>query len=160
MIEKPKIKISFKLKTIKPNNYYVGDNMLLLKNIASNTIYSNDVELYSYLMNYCFLIIPTEEQQTKIHNHIKTMNEIAKNGPYIEGFISKLYAPNDTNNVKEGERCFYTHENALIIDTLRNYIDENVEDDIIPYCLVPLLNKPASIPTQQAFLKDFIKKTI
>jgi adenine-specific DNA-methyltransferase len=85
------------------------------------------------------------------------MNEIAEKGPYKEGIISKLYAPKDTNNIKEGERCFYTRENALIIDTLRDYIEYKVEVDIKNYCLVPLLNK-ASIHTNTAgVFKGFYK---
>lgn len=125
---------------------------------VSNTLYSNDIELYSYLMNYCFLIVPTEEQQNRIHCHIKIMNEIAENGPYTDGIISKLYAPNDTNNIKEGERCFYTRENALIIDTLRDYIDKKIEIDIIHYCLVPLLNKASIHSNTAGVFKGFYKK--
>ena len=40
-------------------------------------------------------------------------------------------------NIKEGERCFYTRENALIIDTLRKYIEDHVEGDIFHYCITP-----------------------
>ena len=61
------------------------------------------------------------------------MNEIAEKGPYYEGIICKLYAPKDSKSIKEGERCFYTRENALIIDTLRKYISEKVEEDIVNY---------------------------
>lgn len=124
----------------------------------SDNIYSNDLELYSYLMNYCYLVNPTNSQKEIIYKHIQIMNELAEKGPYIEGFICKLYAPKDTNNIKESERCFYTRENALIIDTLRDYISKNVEEDIQPYCLVPLLNK-ASIHTNTAgVFKGFYKK--
>lgn len=124
----------------------------------SKNIYSNDMEKYAYLMAKCFLQTPNEEQKSNIYKHIDKMNNIAKNGPYYEGIISKLYSPKDTYNIKEGERCFYTRENALIIDTLRKYIDDNVEKDIFVYCLVPLLNK-ASIHTNTAgVFKGFYKK--
>jgi adenine-specific DNA-methyltransferase len=124
---------------------------------TANTIYTNDLEYYAYLMAYCYLVSPTEEQKRRIETHINDMNNIAKNGPFIEGIISKLYAPKDTKNIKEGERCFYTRENALIIDTLRKYIEEKIEVDIKIYCLVPLLNK-ASINTNTAgVFKGFYK---
>ncbi len=124
---------------------------------TANTIYTNDLEYYAYLMAYCYLVSPTSEQKRRIETHITNMNNIAKNGPFIEGIISKLYAPKDTKNIKEGERCFYTRENALIIDTLRKYIEEKVEVDIKIYCLVPLLNK-ASINTNTAgVFKGFYK---
>ena len=108
-------------------------------------------------MAKCYLITPTHEQQTKIKSHIDIMNKIAEIGPFTEGIISKLYAPKDSKNIKKGERCFYTRENALIIDTLRKYISDNVDDEISVYCLVPLLNK-ASINTNTAgVFKGFYK---
>lgn len=124
----------------------------------SKNLYTNDLEIYSYLMAQCYLITPTKLQQNRIKYHIDTMNNISENGPYFEGIITKLYAPKDSKNIKHGERCFYTHENALIIDTLRKYIDDKVEPELINYCLVPLLNK-ASIHTNTAgVFKGFYKK--
>ena len=123
----------------------------------SNNIYTNDLELYSYLMAYCYLVKPSDIQKNNIINHIDKMNEIAENGPYYEGIICKYYAPANSDDIKEGERCFYTRENALIIDTLRKYISDNVESDIVNYCIVPLLNK-ASIHTNTAgVFKGFYK---
>lgn len=124
----------------------------------SENLYTNDMELYSYLMAYCYLVNPSDIQKDRVSHHIKIMNEIAEKGPYYEGIICKLYAPKDSKSIKEGERCFYTRENALIIDTLRKYISEKVEEDIVNYCLVPLLNK-ASINTNTAgVFKGFYKK--
>jgi adenine-specific DNA-methyltransferase len=108
-------------------------------------------------MAQCYLVQPSPEQQERIAAHISHMNTIAEVGPYHEGIVSTLYAPKETNNIQEGERCFYTRENALIIDTLRKYISDVVEIDIEPYCLVPLLNK-ASIHTNTAgVFKGFYK---
>lgn len=122
---------------------------------VADNLYVNDMELYSYLMAQCFLVNPLQKE--KIVEHIQTMNIIAETGPYVEGIICKLYAPKDTMDIKEGERCFYTRENALIIDTLRKYI-ESVEEELVPYCLVPLLTK-ASIHTNTAgVFKGFYKK--
>ncbi len=127
-----------------------------LSYIADN-IYTNDLEYYAYLMAYCYLVKPTTEQKNRIIKHIENMNKIAETGPFIEGIISKHYAPQDTKNIQVGERCFYTRENALIIDTLRKYINDVVESDITNYCLVPLLNK-ASINTNTAgVFKGFYK---
>ena len=125
---------------------------------VSNRLYTNDMELYSYLMAHCFLVTPTNEQKQQITFHINKMNEIAEKGPYTEGFISKLYAPQDTHNIKEGERCFYTRENALIIDTLRQYISNHVEEDLINYCLVPLLTKASIHANTAGVFKGFYKK--
>ena len=123
----------------------------------SDHLYTNDLELYSYLMAYCYLVYPTDTQKERIIHHIQTMNMIAETGPYIEGIICKLYSPKDTKNIKEGERCFYTHENALIIDTLRHYISVHVEEDIVHYCLVPLLNKSSIHTNTAGVFKGFYK---
>jgi adenine-specific DNA-methyltransferase len=123
-----------------------------------HTMITNDLENYAYLMSQCFLETPTMETQTRIAQHITKMNTIALSGPYIEnGIITRLYAPQNTENIQIGERCFYTHENALIIDTLRKYISDTVEPELQVYCLVPLLIK-ASIHTNTAgVFKGFYK---
>ena len=105
----------------------------------ADKLYSNDLELYSMIMNQCFLIQPEDFQMKMIRHHIHTMNELAEKGPYKEGIICKLYAPKDSDNIQKGERCFYTRENALIIDTLRDYIESSVESHLFAYCITPLL---------------------
>jgi adenine-specific DNA-methyltransferase len=122
------------------------------------TLYVNDMEKYAYLMAKCFLVKPSIIQQNRIKEHITMMNKIADEKTFlIEGIITSFYAPKDTFNIQEGERCFYTRENALIIDTLRDYIDTQVEEDLKDYCLVPLLTK-ASIHTNTAgVFKGFYK---
>lgn len=128
-----------------------------LSQLAEN-IYVNDLELYAYLMAKCYLKTPSQTEQDRIIYHVNEMNKIAENGPYIEGIICKYYAPINTYDIQPNERCFYTRENALIIDTLRKYIEENIENELQVYCLVPLLNK-ASIHTNTAgVFKGFYKK--
>jgi adenine-specific DNA-methyltransferase len=107
-------------------------------------------------MAYSCLVKPNDEQKVRVQSHIARMNALAETGPYVEGIMCKLYAPKDTRNIQEGERCFYTRENALIIDTVRKYI-ETIDKDIIKYCLAPLLTK-ASIHTNTAgVFKGFYK---
>jgi adenine-specific DNA-methyltransferase len=119
-------------------------------------LYANDLEHYSYLMARCFLVTPSLEQQGVIQGHIRTMNHIAEHGPFVEGVICAQYAPRVTAAVQNGERCFYTRENALIIDTLCAYLRGLGE--LRPYCLAPLLTR-ASIHTNTAgVFKGFYKK--
>ena len=124
----------------------------------SNKIYSNDLEKYACVMASCFLKTPTKEKKVKIISHINRMNILAKNGPYHEGIITKNYSPKDTFNVQKNERCFYTHKNGLIIDTLRKYIDENVEDELFNYCITPLLIKASINTNTSGVFKGFHKK--
>lgn len=153
--------IAFKLGKDKLNivDGFAGSSVVSRKlSYISDTLYINDMELYSYLMAQCYLITPKREQIQRIQYHINTMNAIAENGSYFEGIISKLYAPKYTHNIQNNERCFYTRENALIIDTLRKYIEEHVEYENRVYCLAPLLNR-ASIHTNTAgVFKGFYKK--
>ena len=137
---------------------FSGSNVVSrMLSYKSNELYVNDLEHYVYVMSQCQFNRPSDENKLTIRNHIDKMNILASNGPYHEGFISKLYAPLCTNNVLDGERCFYTRENALIIDTLRKYIEDNVEDELTYYCLAPLLIK-ASIHTNTAgVFKGFYK---
>lgn len=123
----------------------------------SDKLYVNDQEEYSYCMARCFLETPSEEDAIRIQAHITAMNELAHSGPYQEGIICRHYSPRVTEDIKEGERCFYTRENALIIDTLRHYIATQVESHLQDYCLAPLLTK-ASIHTNTAgVFKGFYK---
>ena len=124
----------------------------------SSKLITNDLEGYSYSVCKCYLDKPSITDIKLIVEHINKMNDISINGPFIEGIISENYSPKDTNNIKSGERCFYTRENALIIDTLRKYIEDNVEERLKIYCLAPLIIKASihnnTVGVQKGFLKD------
>jgi adenine-specific DNA-methyltransferase len=123
----------------------------------SHQLYSNDIEYYSYILLRCFLETPTLQQQHELNTHYETMNSLCNN-PHTVGFVSRLYSPNNTKNPLAGERCFYTRENARIIDTLLSYISEKVAPDIQHYLLGPLIIK-ASIHTNTAgVFRGFYKK--
>ena len=120
-----------------------------LSNIAS-TIYTNDIETYAYIIAKSSLETPCEKDRKIVEMHINKMNKLAfeKDLPG-DGFISRLYAPQDTENIQPGERCFYTQENARIIHAMRNYIDDprvKVPPHLRVHLLAPLLAK-ASIHT-------------
>ena len=123
----------------------------------SETIYSNDIEKYSYIMTYCFLVKPTLLNQERIKYHIDTMNKLAENGPYYKGIITELYSPEDTETPRKDERCFYTKENALIIDTLRKYINDNVPEELFNYCITPLLIKASIHVNTSGVFRGFHK---
>ena len=128
-----------------------------LSSLCEN-IYCNDLEMYSYKMSKCFLEKPNEESIEKIKNHINKMNDIALNGPYYEGIITNLYSPKNDNDIQEGERVFYTHQNAVIIDTLRKYIEDYVEVELFDYCITPLLIKASIHNNTSGVFKGFHKK--
>ncbi len=128
----------------------------MMYNHSSNLI-TNDLEGYSYCVCKCYLHRPSILDMKLINNHINKMNDISVNGPFIDGIITNNYSPKDTNNIKEGERCFYTRENARIIDTLRKYIEDNVEEHLKLYCLGPLIVKASINNNTSGVQKGFYK---
>lgn len=89
----------------------------------SSIIYANDLENYSKIINECFLTNKEDIDVQEFNSVLNKINKKIKEKP-IEGIITKLYSPKDDNNIKEGERVFYTHSNAIYIDSFRHYIDE------------------------------------
>ena len=121
-----------------------------------STLHSNDMEYYSYLLLRCFLETPTALQRARISDHFDDM-DILRDVASESGFISELYAPKNTAAVEADERCFYTRENAIIIDTLLKYIAE-VEEDIKCYLLGPLLIKASINVNTAGVFRGFYKK--
>jgi adenine-specific DNA-methyltransferase len=107
----------------------------------STEVHANDIEEYAYTIAKCSIETPTPEDQTLIAEYIRQANQIADNGPWVKGIITQHYAPADTEHINPGERCFFTRENAIRIDTIRAYIDVVVPEHLRPYILAPLLIK-------------------
>ena len=78
-------------------------------------LHANDMERYAFVAAKCFLEQPTEEQRARVQGHLTAMNALTV---YRPGIITAEYAPADTAAVREGERCFFSHENALRVSTL------------------------------------------
>ncbi|MCW1360305.1 DNA adenine methylase, partial [Campylobacter jejuni] len=66
---------------------------------------ANDLELYSKIINECYLSNKNSSLIKDLkHYHKKLLSDLELE----KGFISKLYAPKDENNIKKNERVFYT----------------------------------------------------
>lgn len=131
---------------------------MLVSSPEVGAVFSNDLETYSRLCGECYLKVPSEEERARIAEHIAEANRLAAEGPFVEGVVSRLYAPLITSAVREGERCFYTHENALAIDTIRDYIERQVEGGLRTYVLAPLLVKASIHTNTGGVFKGFYKK--
>ena len=123
----------------------------------ADEIYINDMEPYSSVMSESFFKIPDDKDKQLIYHHIDTMNKISKSGPFKKGIISLNYCPEKTEDIKENERCFYTQENGQIIDTLRDYIEDQVEERLKPYCMSQLLIKASIHSNTAGVFKGFYK---
>ena len=88
-----------------------------LMKLTSSFVWSNDIELYSRIANRCFLTNPSTFNEIILNNHISEIQKLADHPIDEDGFVRRLYAPQDPDNIGPGERVFYTVENAKIIDT-------------------------------------------
>ena len=122
-----------------------------LKQYASR-LYVNDLENYSYIINDCYLT-NTEDFNEKFYNELYT--RVISQTP-IEGIITNNYAPKDDDNIKEGERVFYTHKNAMTIDTIRTAIDD-IPESYKKFFLAPLLYEASVHANTSGVFKGFYK---
>lgn len=122
-----------------------------LKQYASR-LYANDLENYSYVINDCYLT-NKEDFNEKFYNELYA--KVTSAEP-VEGVITKNYAPADDKNIKEGERAFYTHKNAVTIDTVRSAID-NVPESYKKFFLAPLLYEASVHANTSGVFKGFYK---
>jgi adenine-specific DNA-methyltransferase len=120
----------------------------------SSALTVNDLEKYSYIINSCYL---TNRSTFDDQLYEKCAEQIcsALEKP-ISGIITKNYAPSDENNIKKGERVFYTPENARIIDTVRAEIDK-LPKNMQPFFLAPLLAESSVHANTSGVFKGFYK---
>lgn len=119
----------------------------------SNKLYVNDLERYSYVINDCYL---TNNEDFNEDIYEKYLNDVLSFPP-VKGVITINYAPADDNDIKEDERVFYTHYNAIRIDTIRTAIDECVEESYKKFFLAPLLYEASVHTNTSGVFKGFYK---
>jgi len=122
----------------------------------SDNLFVNDLEKYSQITNECYLANTADinlPELQRIHRYL--LNTVAAN-PLTEGFITELYAPKEDNNIQEGERVFYTHRNAMYIDTMRQLID-GVNPSLQRFFLAPLLSQASVHSNTSGMFKGFHK---
>ena len=118
----------------------------------STRLYVNDLEEYSYVINDCYLTNRSdfnEEFYDGLYRDIMSRD-------LIEGVITRNYAPIDDDAIMEGERVFYTHRNAMIIDTIRTAVDD-VPLSYRKYFIAPLLYEASVHTNTSGVFKGFYK---
>ena len=123
----------------------------------STKVISNDLESYSYIINKTFLRNSDTIDFTHLQKIIDELNTNKFTDKYGVGIIEEFYAPKNTNDIQLGERCFYTNENAKIIDNIRRSIDDYPEYRDI---LLSLLLLKSSVHTNTSgVFKGFYKSS-
>lgn len=124
----------------------------------SNTLFTCDLEPYSAIINSCYLSNQSEIDSALIAKAIKTINDAAKKN-LRPGFITELYAPQNDQDIKLGERVFYTRRNAMMIDTSRQLIEELLPPEMQRYALAPLLYVASVHANTSGVFKGFYKNS-
>ncbi|QKF65112.1 DNA adenine methylase [Campylobacter corcagiensis] len=120
----------------------------------SNFILANDLELYSKVINKCYLSNDSEILMAKID---EIWDKISDTTNLKSGFIREFYAPKNEKNITKFDRAFYTIKNAKIIDTIRQNIDEFCPANLKPYFLAPLLYEASVHANTSGVFKGFYK---
>ena len=123
----------------------------------SNKLIANDLEKYACVLNKCYLANKSEIDMNELisyYNHLKEkLNE-----KLVEGFIKELYSPNDIENIKLGERCFYTPRNAMYLDTARQLIND-IPKELQHFFIAPLLTEASVKNNTSGVFKGFYKNS-
>ena len=127
---------------------------------SASYLAANDLELYSYLINTCYLSNSGTRDMVQLRGFFcdlkEKLDECEFTGEWKRGVISELYAPEDDSNIKKGERVFYTKRNAAYIDTARSFIDSYPEH-LRAFFIAPLLAAASVHANTGGVFKGFYK---
>tara|TARA_Y100000591_G_C21829413_1_gene698679 strand:+ start:590 stop:1717 length:1128 start_codon:yes stop_codon:yes gene_type:complete len=134
----------------------------LFKTKAEN-LYVNDIAGYSKTLNCCYLSNITNKEYHRINILINQINTLVNKGKGVKytPFVSKYWSPEDDENIKEGERVYFTEENGKRIDMYRhliNQLPENLKDYLLAPLLVECSMHNNTNGQFSAFYKDETKK--
>ena len=122
----------------------------------AKTLFVNDLERYSKIINECYLTNVSEIDLEKIKEIHRRLIAAVLKKPLKSGIITELYAPKDDGNIQHGERVFYTRRNAMYIDTIRKLIDE-IDSEKQKFFLAPLLTEASIHSNTSGVFKGFHK---
>ena len=123
----------------------------LAKVHGAKKIIANDLEYYSMVLNSVFL--RNEEGDREYFDYMK---EEVLSRPLFEGWVCENYAPNDDNNIQRGERCFYTRENALLIDSYLEFLKQQ-PTEVAHMLIAPLIYEASVHTNTSGVFKGFYK---
>jgi len=124
----------------------------------SSKIYANDLENYSATITKSYLTNYSEINIDELSEIVKNVNDLKNTKDFGVGIIEELYSPKNTFDIKVGERCFYTNENAKIIDNVRRLIDTDIVPETYKKLLLSGLLHKASVHTNTSgVFKGFYK---
>lgn len=124
----------------------------------SELLISNDFEAYSAVIARCYLANQSNLDLDVLRDIHAKLRKAAEQLPVQDGFIRRLYAPAEDDNIKAGERVFYTSDNAARIDSYRTLINKipRIYQD---FFLAPLLVQASIHANTSGVFKGFYKSS-
>lgn len=122
----------------------------------SSLIAANDLEMYAQAVSKCYLGNHDVRLLSEAARHVERLNEAAARGVQRRGFIREMYSPSDDQDIKHGERVFYSNDNARRLDFYAQEINE-LPSSIRSLLLGPLLSKASVHANTGGVFKGFYK---
>jgi adenine-specific DNA-methyltransferase len=122
----------------------------------SEHIIANDLEAYAACISRTYLTNHEDVDWDLLTKRIEFLRLVVEKGGGPKGFIADLYAPSDDNDIKHGERVFYTSENARRLDAWAQLIRQEPEE-IQDLLLAPLLSEASIHANTGGVFKGFYK---
>lgn len=152
--------------TLRTGDFFSGSGVVAraLTKVA-RSITAVDSEPYSKAINDCYLRTNKNIPSVALENiyfafsRQAVMDEMM-NYPLASTFFRDHYAPKDDNNIQKGERCFYTHENALRLDVIKSAIIRTLGTDeewLYNFFIAPLLSEASVKCNTCGIFKGFYK---
>ncbi|MBR6230093.1 MAG: DNA adenine methylase [Eubacterium sp.] len=123
----------------------------------SSVLITNDLEDYSRVINDCYLTDIgdfDEENYDTLRSRLDDFCTELK-----PGIITENYAPADDENIRPGERVFYTTRNAAYIDTVMQFVRSEVADTEQKFFIAPLLHEASVHANTSGVFKGFYKNS-
>ncbi len=122
----------------------------------SDELVVNDLERYCEVINRCYLANRGEIDIGLLKTIHAGLTSRLESEPLVPGIITRHYAPENDEDIREGERVFYTNRNARYLDTVRGYIEE-LPRDLQRFFLAPLLSEASIHANTSGVFKGFYK---
>ncbi|MBR7743802.1 DNA adenine methylase [Phycicoccus sp. BSK3Z-2] len=122
----------------------------------SSFVAANDLEDYARAVSECYLPNRDEPLLAEAATHVARLNRAAADGASHAGFIRELYSPADDQNIQQGERVFYSNDNARRLDYYAQELTK-LPDEVQRLLRGPLLSKASVHANTGGVFKGFYK---
>ena len=122
----------------------------------SDYVIANDFESYATCISRAYLTNDETVDWLRLNERISQLNRKVDFGDCPTGFIAEMYAPQSDEDIKPGERVFYTAENARRIDGYAQLIRSEA-DDLQDILMASLLSSASIHANTGGVFKGFYK---